>query len=331
MWRWFRREILRQRSGVLISDQTIQDILKSVRQADIVEVTTLPIVTDAGTVYQYPTPEGAVIITQTCDLVQADRPNVQLAPLVRREAVAARETRLGRWPQYVHVPLAGEDAFADLSLIATVTKGFLVKLERVAGVNEADDSDVRNFGRAVGRRFSRFPFPDEVTPWLRPLQSEVQSKTNRPASPLGQVLSGVVELRLEAISGWNSSPPYDLVLIIIVYPGVLPELDQIAGASVDNALKAWLFSSSGQIQRTPAQIAERIISAPDAVSKSFLWAAFGTALAALCRPKGTQDAATMSAVSSITGEVISEDELSYARGVRSEEIDLDHLSSPKPH
>jgi len=39
----------------------------------------------------------------------------------------------------------------------------------------------------------------------------------------------------------------------------------------------------------------------------------------------------MSAVSSIAGEVISEDELSYARAVRSDEIDLDHLSPPRPY
>jgi hypothetical protein len=284
-----------------------------------------------GEIYHYPTPDGAVVITQTCDIVIAERPSVQLAPLVHRDPVAARESRLGRWPQYVYVPNMGDDAFADLSVIATINKAFLVTLEHQPGFDRMSDDEERNFGRAVGRRFARFPFPDEVVPWLRPLQGEIQSKVNRPDSPLARVLSGIIELRLEAINGWNSQLPYDLVLIVIVRPGVLPGLDEVAGITVDAMLRNRLYDDSGTIRQTPSQVAQLIMDTTDASSKTFLWTAFGDALARLCRPRAGQSEAIMSAVTSIAGEVISEDELSYARAVRSDEIDLDHLSPPRPH
>jgi hypothetical protein len=327
---WLRRRIFRQ-APLAISGQTIEVELESFRQAEVVQIATLPIVGEDGSVYRYPTPDGAVVVTQTCDIVIAERPNVQLAPLVHRDPVAARESRLGRWPQYVHVPNMGDDAFADMSVLATISKALLVTLEHEPGVDWMNDDEQRNFGRAVGRRFSRFPFPDEVTPWLRPLQGEIQSKVNRPDSPLAKVLSGVIELRLEAINGWNSQPPYDLVLIVIVRPGVLPGLDEVAEITIDATLRNKLYDNSGQIRQKPAQVAQLIVDAVDAPSKAYLWTAFGDALAKLCRPRAGQSEAIMSAVSSIAGEVVSEDELSYARAVRSDEVDLDHLSPPRPY
>jgi hypothetical protein len=58
------------------------------------------------------------------------------------------------------VPNEGTGWFADLEVIGTIDKLALVRLSRREGV--IDDEQVRTFAGAVGRRFSRFPFPDEV-------------------------------------------------------------------------------------------------------------------------------------------------------------------------
>ena len=61
-----------------------------------------------------------------------------------------------------------------------MTKVSLAGQERTPGVDA--DGDVRRFGQAVGRKFNRFPFPDHVVDWLRPLEEIAQSKSQRPQS-----------------------------------------------------------------------------------------------------------------------------------------------------
>lgn len=125
-------------------------------------------------------PDGVVIVSQTCDVVQSNRSAVQVARLVHLEGSTAVEARDGRRPRYVHVPARGQTAFADLEVIGTMTKVSLAGQERTPGVDA--DGDVRRFGQAVGRKFNRFPFPDHVVDWLRPLEEIAQSKSQRPQS-----------------------------------------------------------------------------------------------------------------------------------------------------
>src|SRR5680860_763849 len=105
------------------------------------------------------------------------------------------------------------------SRISTVAKPTGAHLRRTPGL--VSDDETRRFSRAVARKFGRSPFPDEVSPWLRPLEEVVSSRTRKAASPEGQALRQVVELRVEATGGWVAAP-YDLTLVVIVEPGTLP-------------------------------------------------------------------------------------------------------------
>jgi hypothetical protein len=56
------------------------------------------------------------------------------------------------------------------------------------------------------------------------------------------------------------------------------------------ALRLWLHGDGTNLQRTSAQIAERLDSETDPVARYFLWAALGDAWAVRCRPKQTAPA-----------------------------------------
>ena len=184
------------------------------RQGDALdELTQLPVAGPDGTPRQFDAPLGAVLISQTCDVVLPNRLAVQLAPRVRLTGTAAAEARAGKRLRYVPYPLSAT-TFADLDVVATVAKAVVADQPRQAGA--VADDDVRRLARAVARKFGRFPFPDLVTPWLTPLEDVMKSKAARPASPEGQALEDVVQFRVEAAGGWcrrttsrwwSSSPP----------------------------------------------------------------------------------------------------------------------------
>ena len=288
----------------------------------------MPVTAATGSAVSFATPAGVVIISQTCDVVQRDRLTVQVAPLIRLADPMAEEARNGRRPRYVHLPELGDDMFADLEVIATVAKPLLRGHERVPGVR-ADD-DVRRFGQAVGRRFSRFAFPDDVQPWLQPLEDIARSKSQRPASPEGQAFSRVVELRLESENGWDS-PPFDLVLAVIVERGTLPMFPDDTLPEMSDALRRRLYHpNSTNLKLTSGEIASLLQGANDAVERYCLWTALGDAWAAKCTPKSSAASNVRNAVSMIRGEVIEADEYSLSRVRRSEVLDLDHLSPPWP-
>lgn len=273
-------------------------------------------------------PHGAVLISQTCDVVLPSRDTVQVAWCVRLTGAVAQEARDGKRPRYVHLPSLGDEFFADLDMTSTAVKPALVGLERVPGLKT--DDDVRRFSRAVARKSGRFPFPDEVTPWLRALEAVVSSRVRRSGSPEGQVLSKVVELRVEAAAGWQV-PPYDLTLAVIVEPGTLPTFpgDELPDLPVE--LSGWLYGSDdAELRRSPPEVAGRLARLGSPVEEYWLWAALGEAWAARCRAREDAAPAVHRAVTTIVGEVIPADEYPLTRLRRSEQLDLDHLSAPTP-
>ncbi|WUH97782.1 hypothetical protein OHR68_30335 [Spirillospora sp. NBC_00431] len=306
--------------------EDLQSKMLDFRQGDIVSVPAIPLLGGAGNVEDHRTPLGAAVISQTCDLVQPDRVTAQLALVRELDPIRAKEAASGKRPRFVALPEYGANLFADLEVIATVSKDYLATLARKPGVPESDNTGGR-FGRAVGRRFSRFPFPDELHPYLKPLQDLLQSKASKTASPLGLALESVTTLRLESTGGWRSSPPFNLVLLIVVAPGVLPDLDDSL-RPLPKKLADWAYKA-GSLYRSPAQIASKLTNAADPVDLTHLWQMLGDALADNCLSSGlASEHAT--AVEAIEAEVIGEDEFTYDRYLRSEELDLDHLSPPTP-
>ncbi len=144
-----------------------------------------------------------VVVTQTCDVVRscADRPFVQLSPLVELEESVAREAARGMRPRYAAVPAMGDRAFADLDRIMTVEKSLVASASQRPGCT--DDGQRRRFAASVGRKFGRIAFPDDLELSLRGLTSRIKSKHDKD-SPEGKALSALEEIRVTASPSWDA-------------------------------------------------------------------------------------------------------------------------------
>jgi hypothetical protein len=232
-------------------------------------------------------------------------------------------------PRSYICPAIGDNAFADLSVVGTVSKHLTAAHAPRRGVDT--DADVRRLGQALGRKFSRFAFPNEVVPWLAPLERIISSKAVRPGSPEGQVLSLVDELRIEASPGWMSASPWELTLVVIVRAGALPWFSEADLPDLPDTLAAWLRNERGELNQQVPELANRLMSTSDPAERYWLWQTIGEAWAARCVPAGEWQQSVHDAVASVVGEVVAADEYTYDRFRRSERLDLDHLSEPLPH
>jgi hypothetical protein len=314
------------------SAEPVPDDLNEYRQGDVLDLTQVPVVTGDGMVRQEPTPHGVVVVTQTCDLVLRARPTFHVARVVVLEEAKAKPARSGRQPNLVHIPELGSQSFADLSFMATLDKSVLSEVSPQHGVLQIDD--VRRFGQRVGRRFSRFAFPDEVVPWIRPLQKLVEGREGNLASPVGWALDHIVSLRLECEEGWKSSP-YALTLCVVLKAGVIPSFEPDELPDLPAELSEWLYDANGDLRRKPADIAQRLKrenSDMDSIVRYWLWGGFADSLAATCVPPASAAVDVLAAVQDgqIRGDLSTSEEFSFERYMRSEELDLDHLSPPLP-
>ena len=300
----------------------LSEDVEALRQGDVLELHSVPIQWDRPG--DFSCPEGVVIVSQSCDVVRRAQAELQVSPIVHLEGPELTNALSGRQPRYAHISTLGNGYFADLSIISTIHKQIAIARKTSRGINQSDSQEMARFARAIARRFDRFAFPDEIVPWIRPLQDVFRSKALNRSSPLFRPVAKIEELRLESIAGWTAAEPHDLVLLIVLEVGTLPEVDP---DSVE------LPSPSATTNKgTPGQVASSM--PPEGSSASSViefWEAFGDSLARLCQPPPHSAPAVMAAVRSFTAEVISEDELMYSRVRRSAEIDLDHLSDPGPY
>jgi hypothetical protein len=235
----------------------------------------------------------------------------------------------------VHLPALGDCCFADLTYVATVDKQIIANSERNPGVKDIDD--IRKFGQRVGRRFSRFAFPDEVVPWLRPLQSIAESRALKESSPIGWALQQVASLRLLCANEWESAP-YSLTLCVVLEPGVLPPFpSDVDVPPASDKISRWLYAADGStLARKHGEIAQLLQKETDrsltASDRYWLWSALAEAWAKLCVAPEASAPEVLNAVEggAFWSEVMSTEEFSFEQFRHSEEIDLDHLSSPLP-
>ena len=143
------------------------------------------------------------ILTQTCDLVRscADRPLVQLSPIVHLEGSAAAEAHKGMRPRYAAVPGVGASAFADLDMIVTVEKSAVVEANRRRGCR--DEIEARRFAGSVARKFGRTAFPDDLPLSLRNLTRRIREKHEKDSHE-GRALRTIHEIRVTAYPSWES-------------------------------------------------------------------------------------------------------------------------------
>jgi hypothetical protein len=256
--------------------------------------------------------DGGVVISQTCDIVAksaAQSPFVNVAALIELDDDVARHAASGDQPRYVHVPRLGTTWFADLDQLQTVEKAMLVDITPVHGVLSDDEQSA--FGSAVGRKFSRFPFPDDLHPATIDLQRRIKKKHRQDSSQEGKLLQRVQQIRVEAHPDWQSDS-LELTISFILPVGEL--LGSEMATSSSSATAAWLEGAT----RAPAELAARMDLVSSQEDRTALWEHLAESWARLCTPTGC--------VASIAGEVISSDEYSIERYWRSERLDLDHLS-----
>jgi hypothetical protein len=300
------------------------------RQGDVVNLRALPILNRVS-LLQQEYPRGAAVITQTCDLVQPHRRNVVLAPIVELDSQTAGNAKRGTMPQYVHLTNAAEgNLFVDLSHCATLTKAALAQQDFLyQGVDKEDREAVGKFAAQVGRRFSRFPFPDEVQPWFRPLQVEVTRRHTRD-TPVGRLLKEVVDIRIES-SNWNSHL-MDLTIHVIVPAGTVPHPEDIDPDDISRTELNAQLRPDGVLVESPAEIANRLLPAnrnspsPSGPDRYFLWNAFAESLANLCKEPSDYPVSAPPVVSDVTGILWTDDEFSLNLYNRTESLDLEHLS-----
>lgn len=314
-------------------DEDVIARCSELRQGDVVDLKRLPIM-HLNAMQEVDIELGAAIITQTCDLVQPGRPNVVVAPVIELDSNRGGNAKRGSMPQFVHLAHPTIDnLFADLSHCATLTKASLTACKTIyRGVDQDDREAVGKFASRVGRRFSRFPFPDEVQPWFRPLQAEIARRHDK-ATPIGQLLRDVVGIRIES-NGWNS-PGMELTIHVIVPAGTIPNSDDFDPDDIPETLNQRL-RPNGMLSATAAEIAAMLLTElptgthPSAPESYLLWNAFVEALADMCvTPQNAPDA-VMSAVSTVTGILWTDDEFSLNLYNRTESLDLEHLSPSLP-
>ena len=145
---------------------------------------------------------GLVVVSQTCDVVRpsAERPYVEVAPLVAVDAGELRGIERGRRPRYAFVPgLRDEHLVADLDRIMTVEKAVVAAWTRLVGCSS--DEEAHDFAQALGRKRMRFAFPDDFTEFAGELQDRLQEKHEK-RSDEGEALRQLREIRVRAAPGW---------------------------------------------------------------------------------------------------------------------------------
>lgn len=144
-----------------------------------------------------------VVLTQTCDIQRtaAERPFLTVAPLVELSGTMAEEARGARRPRYAHVPALGTSAFADLDQIMTVEKSLMLGRDLQRGCGTAEDVD--RFRAAVGRKFARVAYPEDLRRSLDRLVKRIKEKHNRPNSEEGRALRCLHEIRAIGEPDWD--------------------------------------------------------------------------------------------------------------------------------
>jgi hypothetical protein len=217
----------------------------------------------------------------------------------------------GETPQYVAVSEAGADAFADLDRIMTLDKRIIADCPHRAGVG-TDPDQVRRFGQAVARKFGRYPFPDYFIESVEPLRRRVLRRWDKPASPEGRVLADLVQIRVQPVPVEPASD-MDFTLMFIMRQGSLPILANPPVPSLGIVALAELRQPSGIAEK----LADTAVGLDDRV---YLYNKLAEAWASLCLPN--------SAIRSVSGEIVSEDEYVLSDYWQSERLDLDQLSGP---
>ena len=253
--------------------------------------------------------ERVVVLSQTCDLQPHKKPEqVAVAPLVDVEGKVQSLDRAkrGEYPRFAHIPLAGDTIFADLGRITSIPIGALRGITPDRGVMPGDEQ--RALAYKVGRWFSRFPFPDDLTSSVKRFVDKVRSKHGKPESDEGQVFNRLKQVRVKASPNWEAQK-ISISLIFIVGDNELPPLGE-----EDEEVSEWAASQDA------AAVAGRLLKTEDPRELGPLWWRLVQLWGDACTRTGTID--------SIDVDIETWTDFGLAQIANSERLDLDYLSGP---
>lgn len=255
------------------------------------------------------TDRGVVVISQCCDLAKASNDNLPVgAKMVHLEGTAASNARSGRQPQYFQCEHLGDNLFIDFGIIG----GIELDPNNFSGqLPETDEPRRRALAGRVGRRFARYAYPNEIQPFFHAIQSRFRSKNGKLDSALGHCLEQLLSLRVE--TDWRMGPPWSVTLVFILVDRYLPTL-----GAFPETLKQSLVQTPKSIDA-----AAREINACQAEDPKLpdLWQRLGDLIAG-----DAFDSAALAIVSEVVAEITDESDYSYARFIRSVDLDIDDLS-----
>lgn len=257
--------------------------------------------------------ESVVLLTQTCDLQEttASEHLCLVAPVIQVTETAAYEALRGRRPPWVGLPWVDSTSVGDLTRITAVERSLVAGLRSLG--RPRGPQERQHLGDMIGRFLSRSALPDDVNMALKPLAALIQKRHDK-NSPEGHCWNIVDELRVEATPDLDAD---EMALTVLV---VLPEIElplmpsgaQLDHDRIDDLISAGAGAASRAVQE-----------ASDVVAKREAW----TALAE-CWVAVTQDAAgRVAGIETVDIEVLSAEELSYARSRNAPLLDLRYLTT----
>jgi hypothetical protein len=208
--------------------------------------------------------KGFTVITQTCDIVRscADRPFIEVAPLVEVDEQRLYEIQRGKRPQYAYISgIAEHKLAADLDRVMTVEKAVVSKWQRIPGCQ--NDQDIRALQQALARKRTRFAFPDDFTQFANKLQRRMQDKHDKKESPEGSALRALREIRVRAEPSWDESEVH-LMFWFIRHE----QQNQFQGIDWDLFLEQWLklIPKAGRFKRVEGLV----VSLEDMTAKDYV-------------------------------------------------------------
>lgn len=176
-----------------------------------------------GEMVEHPTPDGVVLLSQTCDLVRGrDEDRILVAPVQRPSKQEQSAVRKGRKPMLVLVGSA-RDRVAEMGRVVSLPRAMLhdcALIERTC--SQQSGRDAAELASRITRALGRFAFPDGVHESLRRFQRKILDSYDK-STKFARALHVVDEFRLEC-SDWSSDHK-ELTLYAIVDAECLPAAD----------------------------------------------------------------------------------------------------------
>jgi hypothetical protein len=169
---------------------------------------------------------GAVVLTQSCDLVRScrDQPFVKCAALQEVDAAFLDSTRMGQRPRFAYIPGAADRLLVgNLDAVTTVEKSILAAIEpnlRIRGCRT--DREVSELAVALARNLGRFAFPDDFSLAVRPVRSGIIKKYGKSTNE-GRLLASMREIRVMCSPSWTADKRSLTFYFIVVDRNGLPD------------------------------------------------------------------------------------------------------------